>query len=498
MVEHERGERKVGRPRLPQRRDPLVDHAVREQSSDDAVLALHEVEVRVPGPADRRVMPDDEVVEHEVVENDDAGLATQRVDDPRVRVRIVPDVVERDVRAAGRPLRPAAHHVDVDPLSQRRQEQRAVVGDPGLLRRHRAEVGELHDSSLPIARSHVTSRAIAFPARPSDAASSRWSRSQPSARAISAASGATTSPVASVRDDLERPAGVGRRQHGLLREEGLERHHPVVLVDRRVVDGEAARVQVRELALGDAAREASAPVEAALAAQPLQPLAVRPLARDHELEAGLARRRLDEEVDPLRAIEPVHGEDEVPVALAAVVELLRRVRQHLGGQPRRGREPSGDVLRDREETRRLTEGDPIEIVNLPPQRPILGRVAELAERRSVELVRLAELVHEPDALVRMADEIRRELRRDHHVDPAAVGLVEVEHPPEERLREHARAGIPLERNGDDVRLVAARAQLVDERVREDLGAAARERHLRPADGDPHPGPRTRRATMLAP
>ena len=148
--------------------------------------------------------------------------------------------------------------------------------------------------------------------------------------------------------------------------------------------------------------------------------------------------------------------------------------------------------------RRLAEGDPIEIVNLPPQRPILGRVAELTERRSIELVRLAELVHEPDALVRMADEIRRELRGDHHVDPAAVDLVEVDHPPEERLGENASARIPLERNGDDVCLVTASAKLVDERVREDLGAAARERHLRPADGDPHPGPRTRRATMLAP
>jgi hypothetical protein len=33
--------------------------------------------------------------------------------------------------------------------------------------------------------------------------------------------------------------------------------------------------------------------------------------------------------------------------------------------------------------------------------------------------------------------------------------------------------------------VAARVQLGDEVVREDLGAAAREGHLRPADGDSH-------------
>ena len=111
-------------------------------------------------------MPDDEVVEHEVVEDDDSRLAAQRVDDPRVRVRVVPDVVERDVRPARRPLRPAPHDVDVDPLAQRRQEQRAVVGDAGLLGRHRAEVGDLHVSSLPMARSHVTSRGDRVPGAP--------------------------------------------------------------------------------------------------------------------------------------------------------------------------------------------------------------------------------------------------------------------------------------------------------------------------------------------
>ncbi len=85
----------------------------------------------------------------------------------------------------------------------------------------------------------------------------------------------------------------------------------------------------------------------------------------------------------------------------------------------------------------------------------------------------------------MAHAVRRELRRDDEVDPAAVRLRQVGEPPEERLREHALARIPLERHRDEVGLVAARAQLLDELVREDLGAAAVERHLRSADGDPH-------------
>ena len=72
-----------------------------EQAADDAVLALHRVEVAVPvAAADRH--PGDEVVEDEVVEDDDAGSAAQRVDDPAVRVRVVADVVERDVAPAAR------------------------------------------------------------------------------------------------------------------------------------------------------------------------------------------------------------------------------------------------------------------------------------------------------------------------------------------------------------------------------------------------------------
>ena len=71
VLEDEGRQREVLRSRLPQRRNALVEHAVAEQAPDDAVLALHEVEVRVPVPA-----PDghagNEVVQDEVVEDDDA------------------------------------------------------------------------------------------------------------------------------------------------------------------------------------------------------------------------------------------------------------------------------------------------------------------------------------------------------------------------------------------------------------------------------------------
>ena len=67
--EHLAGERELLGPRLPQRRQPLVEHAVRE-ASDDAVLALHRVEVAVPVAATDRD-PRHEVVEDEVVQDDE-------------------------------------------------------------------------------------------------------------------------------------------------------------------------------------------------------------------------------------------------------------------------------------------------------------------------------------------------------------------------------------------------------------------------------------------
>jgi hypothetical protein len=104
---------------------------MREQASDDAVLALHRVEVAVPvPPADCHA--GDEVVEHEVVEDDHARSAAECIDDPGVRVGVVPDVVERHVTPAWRALAPVASCGDVEPCLESRQQQRAVVRDAGL------------------------------------------------------------------------------------------------------------------------------------------------------------------------------------------------------------------------------------------------------------------------------------------------------------------------------------------------------------------------------
>ena len=292
-------------------------------------------------------------------------------------------------------------------------------------------------------------------------------------------------PRPPVDDHLERPAGVLRRDDGLLGEERLVGHHPEVLVDGRVVDGEAAGVEIGQLVVAHPASEGDAAVEAEPASTLLEPLAIRPLARDDAVERRVLGQRVEHQVDALRAVEAPDGEDEVAVRLAAVRERLRRVRKHLGGDARRALEPAGDVRRRREHLPRLAEALLVEPLHLAAERAVARGLGELPELRAVELVGLAKLVEQPHDLVGMAHAVRRELRRDDEVDAPAVRLRQVGEPPEERLRQHTLARIPLERHRHEIRLVAAGAQLPDELVREDLGAAAVERHLRSADGDSH-------------
>ena len=119
----------------------------------DAELALHRIEVAAAvAAADRDA--GDQVVQHVFVQDDHTGTFVQCVDDPPVRIRVVADVVERDVCRRGAPTFLGDH--DLDALAQSRQEQRRVVGDPGAGRRQRRVVGDLHDRSASTQASHVT------------------------------------------------------------------------------------------------------------------------------------------------------------------------------------------------------------------------------------------------------------------------------------------------------------------------------------------------------
>ena len=173
----------------------------------------------------------------------------------------------------------------------------------------------------------------------------------------------------------------------------------------------------------------------------LEALAVGAVAGDDDPQRRVRRRRLEQQVDALRAVEPADREHEVAVLLEAVVELLRRRQHDLGVEAERVAQPVGDVLRDRERALGLAERAAVELVDLAARRAVDRALAELRELGAVEVVRLAELVHEPDALARMAHDVARELRRDQQVDLAPLDLLEVEHAPDERAaRARARAG----------------------------------------------------------
>ena len=84
-----------------------------EQPADDAALSLHGVEVAVAvAAADRQ--PRDQMMEDEVVQNDDTWTLAESVDDPAVRVRVVAEVVERQVRLRRAAAAPGDD--DVEPL----------------------------------------------------------------------------------------------------------------------------------------------------------------------------------------------------------------------------------------------------------------------------------------------------------------------------------------------------------------------------------------------
>ena len=148
--------------------------------------------------------------------------------------------------------------------------------------------------------------------------------------------------------DVERASGVGGGDDRLAGQERLVRAEPEVLVERRVVRREARCVETGQLGSVGAAREADTPADAAVACEAPQPVAVGAIADDDDLERGLERSRLDQQVDALGTVESVDREDEVPMTRVVVVEVLRRGPQHLGHEPRRALQAARHVPGDGE------------------------------------------------------------------------------------------------------------------------------------------------------
>ena len=177
-----------------------------------------------------------------------------------------------------------------------------------------------------------------------------------------------------------------------------------------------------------------------------------------------------------------------PVTLAAVVELLRRVRQHLGDQARRALRAcprrSARSRRDATPRRGRRDRDPAPSAAAPDPR---------ASRRTGRApCRRARTPGGTGArATRACPRWRTRYDGNFVAITMSIRLPSTSSRSSSRQRNacvSTRApGYHL--NGTETMSASwpRSAELVDERVREDLGAAARERHLRPADGDPHRG-----------
>ena len=303
------------------------------------------------------------------------GRLAQRLDDPAVRLGIVADVVERDVGRRRAPkaapaARPRPRCASKAPAGAARCSPRSPTA-----REAAGVVGDLHASSRSIARSHVTCSATTLPACPQVRASSLV-LAEPRARLRDgrAARGSQTSPVLRSTHDLERPARVGRRDDGLLGQERLEGHHPEVLVDGRVVDGEAAGVEIGELVVAHAAAKVTRPSRPFRRARSSSRSRSGPSPATTPRSVALCGQRLEHQVDALRAVEPADGEDEVAVRVAAVGE-----RAAAGGAAPRRRCPStaraGRRRSARSRTRlpRLAEATRVEPLHLAAERAVVRR-----------------------------------------------------------------------------------------------------------------------------
>ena len=118
--------------------------------------------------------------------------------------------------------------------------------------------------------------------------------------------------VLAVADELEHSARVGAGQHRPPRLERLDGDVAVVLVERRVVDGERPRVELDQPLVVDAAQELDALADAELAREALQPLALGPVAGDDATHLRARRGdRPNQLVEALHRIEPADREDVV-------------------------------------------------------------------------------------------------------------------------------------------------------------------------------------------
>ena len=157
-------------------------------------------------------------------------------------------------------------------------------------------------AACPIARSQVTSAAIALPGAAEGCGLVGVVAQPDGRRGDRRGLGGDDAPGRAVVHDLERPAGVGRGDHRLAGEERLVRAEPEVLVDRRVERREAGRVEIGELRrVGRGPAKRTRPVERRGRATSCSSRSRSgPSPATTTWSDGSQRGRLDQQVDPLR------------------------------------------------------------------------------------------------------------------------------------------------------------------------------------------------------
>ncbi len=170
---------------------------------------------------------------------------------------------------------------------------------------------------------------------------------------------------------------------------------------------------------------------------------------------------IDQQGNTLQAVEPPGVEKELAETLAPVAPEMpwRRV-QCLARQAVVGPEPTGYILRDREDPAALAEASNVHGVDGVTDLSVLLGVAEGAELAAPQIVGFAMLVEEPRHLTRMPHEVARKLRRNHEIDGDPVALFDVQQAPGKGLSRDLGHRIPPEGNVDEVDAKPAPRQLV--------------------------------------
>ena len=294
-------------------------------------------------------------------------------------------------------------------------------------------------------------RRRSLPAAPHVRASASCSR-EPRARPASAAgSGSHDEPGPAVGDDLERPAGVGRRHDRLLGQERLVRA-PSRSPRRRARSrrrgsarrGRRARRRRHAAGEGRRGRRGRAGARAPRAARGPGPSpATTP--RSAASAASASSSRSTRFARSSRPTERTKS----PYASQRYASACGGCGSTSAAMPGRALEPAGDVrARSRTTFRASPSATAVEALHLRgAARGPRADSRELAELGAVELVRLAELVQRAR---RPCCGWRTQydgnfVATTRSIAPA-VRLLEVEQPPEERLRQHALARVPLERH----------------------------------------------------